>query len=72
MTIKVPAGFQTWFGTGEPPVASFTQETVVTITGEWSNSWLRADNVPGFPKGRPVLFLKDDIGEGKTLQVVQP
>lgn len=37
--VKIPAGYKTWFMTGEPPVAEFVNDTIVTITEDINLYW---------------------------------
>lgn len=69
--VRIPAGYKTWFMTGEPPVAEFVKDTTVTITEELNPYWLGAKVGPehGFPPN-VIGIHKSDIKTGKVIKVM--
>jgi len=59
-TRTVKAGTQTWFVSGEPPVAGFIQATPVEVQGPDDSGWfITTAPVPRFPSSKKV-FLREE------------
>lgn len=66
--LLIPKGYKTWFLVGEPPVASFSQDTEVVVKKKHNPYWWELEPVKGFPPKNIVGISDSDIG--KKVKVV--